>query len=297
MKIGEVQIDGVIDGEAVVPGPTFYPKTTDQDWLNRAEFLEPVMGQAMHLNTLGGYLLRYDSRVVLVDTGAGPRPTFPFVGGALRSALAGLGVRREDVTDVIFTHLHFDHIGWASVDGKLFFPRATYRVDRRDYDFYVTDGYVMPPEETALCNPQLDHPAVKLAPAIDQLELFEGEQQVIPGIRALEASGHTPGETVLEIESRGARGLLLGDLAHAQPELLATTPEERLAWEFIGHIDHAAANASLVRIQEMIIADELPFAAAHFAGLRWSTLRDRGDRLEWTVLPVDTEWTASRGGH
>ena len=61
-------------------------------------------------------------------------------GGHLLESLAGIGVTPDDVTDVLFTHLHFDHIGWATVDGVPTFPKATYRCDVRDWDhFYGTD--------------------------------------------------------------------------------------------------------------------------------------------------------------
>ena len=47
------------------------------------------------------------------------------------------GVQPDDVTDVLFTHLHFDHVGWATQQGRVVFPNATYRCDERDWAHFV----------------------------------------------------------------------------------------------------------------------------------------------------------------
>src|SRR6202011_6286538 len=87
---------------------------------------------------LGGFLVRTAGRTVLIDTGVGARPIGPFVGGRLLDSLSALGVTPADVTDVVFTHLHFDHVGWATTTGEIGFANATYRCDRRDWDHFVT---------------------------------------------------------------------------------------------------------------------------------------------------------------
>ena len=88
---------------------------------------------------LGGFLVRDErsDRVVLVDAGVGNITAGPFVGGELLRSLAALGVQPEDVTDVLFTHLHFDHVGWATQQGEIVFPNATYRCDERDWSHFV----------------------------------------------------------------------------------------------------------------------------------------------------------------
>lgn len=280
MRIGDIEILPLIDGELVLPGPSFYPETTDADWQKYEMFLEPVGGEAMHLNTLGGYLVKAGDRLVVVDTGVGPNAKAPFVGGGFRSALVAAGVKRADVTDVIFTHLHFDHIGWATQEGKAFFPNATYRVDRRDWDF--DNNNPLSEAEAGFCYPETDAPPARLGPIEDRLELFEGDEQLLPGIAALEASGHTEGETVLEITSGGEKGLLLGDLIHAEPELI--DDDFRTKWNFALHVKPEKALDSVEHFRKRIVDEKLPFAAAHFPGLRWSRI-DRGPSgLTWTIL-------------
>jgi len=82
--------------------------------------------------------------VIVLDTGIGSKPIYPWLGGGFRSSLLSKGVTPEDVTDVVFSHLHLDHIGWAAQHGKPFFSNATYRCDRRDWDFFVSPDYDIP---------------------------------------------------------------------------------------------------------------------------------------------------------
>lgn len=282
MRIGDIRIDPLIDGELVLPVETFYPPVTAAD-VERYDFmLEPVFGEPMHLCTLGGYLVRHGSRTIVVDAGIGPRAKYPFAAGGFRSALVAAGVARAEVTDVIFTHLHYDHIGWAAIDGRPYFPNATYRVDHRDWEHYCGSGPGMSEFEGSFCYPETDAPAVRLAPVADRLEFFEGEQEIMPGLRALEASGHTPGETVLELVSGGEHGLLLGDLVHAQPELIDDNQQGR--WNFQGHINEQDAIASVNRIRKRLFDERIPFAAAHFPGLRWARIVTDGSTRTWENL-------------
>lgn len=280
MRIGDIEVFPLIDGELLAPYNTFYPCTAEHDWTSHAELLEATAGEPFHLCTMGGYLIHAGDRLVVLDTGIGPEAVYPFTGGGFRSALIAAGAKRDDVTDVIFSHLHFDHIGWATQQGKPFFPNATYRVDRRDWDFF--SGHELSDLEKQYCVAETDHPSARLGPIVDRLDFFEGEQEVLPGIRALEASGHTPGETVIELVSDGERGLLLGDTVHAEQELIGDNSGG--LWNFAPHIDRDKAYASAERFRRMIIDERLPFAGAHFPGLRWSRLHSKPTGLEWEYL-------------
>src|SRR5690606_30207814 len=70
---------------------------------------------------IGAFLLHGKGRVTLIDAGAGPRDSW-VRSGALLDNLALLGVTPKDVDDVVYTHLHWDHIGWASQKGHIIFP-------------------------------------------------------------------------------------------------------------------------------------------------------------------------------
>lgn len=297
MRIGDIEVSPLIDGEAVVPGTAFYPNMQESDWDPYVDLLEPVFGQCLHLNTLGGYLVRAGDRVVVVDGGAGPQPKWPFAGGGFRSALAATGLNRSDVTDVIFTHLHFDHIGWASVDGRPYFPNATYHVDERDWNWFLSPDFGFTDEEITnsidrlelsanYCYPENDAPAIRLRPIADRIEFFraDDELELLPGVVALDGSGHTPGQVVLELRSDGERGLLLGDLVHAQPELV--DDNERGQWHFISHTDHEVAHAAVERFRKRMWDEKIPAAGGHFPGLRWGRVVQDGGKRVWEDIHV-----------
>jgi glyoxylase-like metal-dependent hydrolase (beta-lactamase superfamily II) len=279
MKIGDITIEALIDGETAYPGEFLYTNKEREDWTEHEQFLDPCTGN--YVNTLGGFLIRSGDRVIVLDTGIGSKPIYPWLGGGFRSSLLSKGVAPKDVTDVVFSHLHLDHIGWAAQHGKPFFSNATYRCDRRDWDFFVSPDYEIPEWESSTSNPAEDSAANRLAPVASRMEFFEGEQGLFPGISTLESSGHTPGSTVLLLESGGEKGLLLGDLVHSEPELYDDN------WDFVNHVDHDAGRASIEKIRKLILDEVIPFAAAHFTGMRWGRLtRNRvSDPLGYEALP------------
>jgi glyoxylase-like metal-dependent hydrolase (beta-lactamase superfamily II) len=160
-------------------------------------------------------------------------------------------VAPADVTDVLLTHLHFDHVGWTTRRGEVVFPNATYRVHAADWAHFVE-------------SPEAEPGAVrKLSPLASRLETFETDGALAPGLSARHTPGHTPGSTVYVVSDGGERGLLLGDVVHSVVEL-----EER-DWEAVFDVDPFAAAA--VRNQ---LADEVADTAdlvvgAHFPGLRF----------------------------
>ena len=170
-----------------------------------------------------------------------------------------------DVTDIIFSHLHTDHIGWTTLGGKPYFPNATIHIDRREWDHYTNPDLVLEPWEPGLLRSDEDKVENRFRPVLDRLEFFEGDQEILPGISAMEASGHTPGHTVLELTSGGEKGLLIGDLAHSHGELVD-------GWEFFFNRDLPHAIEAIERFRKYLYDNSLPFAAAHFPGMKWGQL-------------------------
>ena len=126
MRVGDLEILPVHDGVALLPPSEAFVGTPDAAWGPHRQFL--TSDGELEL-ALGGFLLRTGDRVVLVDCGVGRIEAGPFKGGAFLASLAALGVQPAEVTDVLFTHLHFDHVGWATQQGAIVFPNATYRCD------------------------------------------------------------------------------------------------------------------------------------------------------------------------
>jgi len=134
MRVGDIEILPVLDGVARFPISDPFLGMPEEAWLPHRQFL--TSNEEVEL-ALGGFVVRDGDRVILIDTGVGRVDSPPFKGGAFLTNLGALGVEPADVTDVIFTHLHFDHVGWATQQGTVVFPNATYRCDERDWGHFV----------------------------------------------------------------------------------------------------------------------------------------------------------------
>lgn len=275
MHIGSIVVDSVVDGEMLCPPEFIYPQVDPAEFDAYRESLDPITGA--FIVTVGAFLIRLDDRVVLIDAGLGPKPIYPMTGGALRSALIARGVKPTDVTDIIFTHLHFDHIGWISHNGHPVFPNATLHCDKRDWDFFVASNREIPEWESMATTPETDAAPVKFAPVQAQVQFWEGDAEIMPGIRTIDAPGHTCGTVVFELSSDGERGLILGDLIHTEPELIH-------AWPFLVADDMDQALASTRKIRDLLAREGVPCVGSHFAGMRWGKVVANGESYRWEEL-------------
>lgn len=268
MQVGDIVVQEVIDGIArAVPSEAFRWGAGDAsgrgldeaDWEPHRRFLAD---DGMLEMALGGFLVRTGERLVLVDAGIGVFDRGVFKGGAMLDKLQQLGVAPDDVTDVVFTHLHFDHTGWATRDGEPVFGSATYHCDAADWAHFVPDD-----ERTTR----------KLAPIADRLQTWDSDGSLLPGIDVRRAPGHTPGSTILVVSSGTARAMLLGDVVHCPVELLDDE------WATIGDVDPVLAKRTRAALARELEADDVPVAAAHFPGLRFGRLITAQGRRSWTV--------------
>ncbi len=150
--------------------------------------------------TINIMLIDTGDRLVLIDTGqASVVVSEPFNAGKLLNTLALLGIDVSDVTDVILTHFHPDHIAAVSDGTSATFPNATYHIEDAELEFLAQDATGTPIEGfVGLANNVLQ--PIKDA---DQLSPFSGETELISGIQAVPSYGHTPGHTALMFNSNG----------------------------------------------------------------------------------------------
>jgi glyoxylase-like metal-dependent hydrolase (beta-lactamase superfamily II) len=203
---------------------------------------------------MGAYLVRAGERRILVDAGFGQ--------GTLLQSLAERGHSPADITDVVLTHLHFDHIGWTSDGETATFPNATYRCDARDWRHYVVEEHdeYMRDLVGALT------PRARLSPVESRLELYEGDTGLAPGVDLRSAPGHTPGSTIVVLSSGDQRAMLLGDVVHCPAEMLSED------WEMLADVDPQGAIRTREALARELEGTDTLFGAAHFPGLRMGRL-------------------------
>ena len=163
--------------------------------------------------SVNAYLINTGSKLVLIDAGAG---TFfgPTV-GKLMANLKASGYQPEQVDEIYITHMHADHVGGLVAGSQIAFPNAIVRADQREADLWLSKANMdTAPKEAkqvfegamASINPYV---------AAGKFKPFNGNTDLIPGIKAVAAHGHTPGHTVYVVESNGQRLVLWGDLMHS----------------------------------------------------------------------------------
>jgi glyoxylase-like metal-dependent hydrolase (beta-lactamase superfamily II) len=288
MRVGTLDVSPVADG-TVYMDPTFFnygKSLADWETAGHRDLLTP---EGLLELTVGGFIVRGSGdRLVMIDTGFGAdvRDDAPGGGGGLFEALVEYGVQvppgggygglvgslREygvepaDITDVILTHLHADHLTGTIENGQPTFPNATYRCHVKDWAFFAT---AQAPVSFMKGRP----PADRLANMLGRLEPWDSEGEILPGIRALPTPGHTPGSTVIVLHSGPERAFMLGDVAHCVVELLE--PE----WDGLADFDTELARRSREALARELENDEFArVTGGHFPGLRFGRILLNSDK-------------------
>ncbi|MDD1963824.1 MBL fold metallo-hydrolase [Pseudomonas putida] len=155
------------------------------------------------------FLVETPDALVLIDTGLGGQEAE--FSGRLIKELSKLGIKPEDISHVLFTHLHADHFGGAiDEDGVSLFPRSVFVAHPLERDFLFV-GKVPSGNEAVM---QQFNAAQRLNGVLPQFEWLT-PSQVLPGIEMVHLPGHTPGHSGFRIESQGETVLLWGDIVHA----------------------------------------------------------------------------------
>jgi len=195
------------------------------------------------------WCLKSPERTVLVDAGVSPllasQRNLP---GYLSPAdmLKGLEVRAEAVSQVILTHLHWDH-----VDGASLFPHAEFFVQRSERDFWLGDDLARRPPFTFFLNDQT-RAVCRSIEESGRLTMIDGERETMPGITCLPAPGHSVGHQAVVADTSRGRAILGSDCAH-----LFRNYEEN--WPSALIIDMVAWVRSLKTLKQRVSAPDLLF--------------------------------------
>lgn len=153
-------------------------------------------------------LLRDGERLVLFDVGAGPN--FMPSAGSLGDSLGEAGIDPSEITDVVFTHAHPDHI-WGLVDDfdELVFSEANYHINRTEWDYWRAEDTL---EKTPDARKSFVIGARNRFDYLEErIQLFDYGNEILPGVEAVDTSGHTPGHTSFALHDGSESVMVLGD--------------------------------------------------------------------------------------
>jgi glyoxylase-like metal-dependent hydrolase (beta-lactamase superfamily II) len=210
MKLGQFEVTALSDGTVALPVDKLLSNSTPERinaLLARAYLKAPVE------TSVNGYLVNTGAKLVLIDTGAAGLfgPTL----GKLVANLKAAGYQPEQVDEIYITHMHPDHVGGLTTpDGQRVFPNATVRADLREGDYWLSKANLDKAPADAKGFFQGAMASLNPYVAAGRLKPFEGATELVPGVRAIPAPGHTPGHTIYAAESEGQRIVFWGDLMH-----------------------------------------------------------------------------------
>jgi glyoxylase-like metal-dependent hydrolase (beta-lactamase superfamily II) len=293
IKHGDVTVTRIEELHGpIMPAADFFPDMPEQAWQDNRDHLVPdhlgAEDDMVHV-AIQTWLLKSEGRTILIDTGVGNDKNRPAVAAwdhlqlGYLERLAEAGVRPEDVDLVVNTHLHADHVGWNTrlVDGtwEPTFPNATHLMPRADFEHW---NPARNPAVAGSINEHVYEDSVLPVHEAGQVLLWEDSYTIDANLRLEAAPGHTPGSSVVKLQSGSDRALFAGDLIHTplqvthpehnscfceDPALARTTRRSLLGW--------AADTNALV----------LP---AHFSGHSALEIEHRDDSFaikQWAPYP------------
>lgn len=252
--LGDARITILSDGFFSLPTEGLgvnAPREEVQAFLEQ-HYLSPVDGYS-HTNHL---LVESGDAKVLVDVGSGSR-FLPTV-GRLMTNMQNAGIDPSEITHVVITHAHPDHI-WGIRDDfdEPLFPDAQYFIGQAEHDYWMQDDLVnqVPPEDQ-----QFVLGAVNSITA-DGLEwtFVRNDDEIVPGVRVIDTPGHTPGHMSVVVESGGKQLIALGDsMSHAYTNF--AHPD----WYNGFDADGEQTVATRMRLLDMAAADRIAILGYHF---------------------------------
>ncbi len=251
--VGDLRVTVLLDGFFDLGHPLITNATAEQI---DAGMTSAYLGAGDQIRLpISIHLVHAADGITMIDAGSGS--AFGPTAGRVAAALNTMGIGTEEITRIVLTHMHPDHIGGLlSSDGKAVFGSASLHVHEADLKFW-TD------EAIAASVPDDSKPFFALARSVsaaysERLNTFVGSADLGGGLSTVEAFGHTPGHSAVRVSDGTDQLLILGDAA-AVAAVQFQSPDAGIAFD----ADGAQAAVTRKAIFDMVSADRIALAATH----------------------------------
>jgi glyoxylase-like metal-dependent hydrolase (beta-lactamase superfamily II) len=271
-SVGEIQCIAISDGTFSYPTHWIFSNVPQEQL--EASLRDRDLPSNQVVTPYTCLLLKSGKHKVLVDTGAnGLAPTT----GDLLKQLQAEGITPEEITTVVLTHGHPDHIGGVlDAKGEPAFPNARYVMSRTEWNFWTSDpdlhGNAMDDHVKELL---VNCAQKNLPPLKECIELLDGEKEVVPGVLAIPAPGHTPGHLALVISSSQEQ------LLHMSDSVLHPMHLEYPAWRNVFDLNEDDAVTTRRKLLDRATADKANVLAYHFPFPGLGHIEKNGTAWRW----------------
>ena len=259
-RIGAVEAWALRDGRITLPVASEHLPWADKPAVTEVLTQAGLPGDIVHLS-VQPLLVRDGDRLVLIDTGAGG---WMNTENLLSASLTAAGVRPDQITDILISHAHGDHIGGLiDAQGRLAFPNAVVRMTAAEW-------------EHMRANAEADGVADTVSAITPKVQTFEAAAQITPSINAVPLRGHTPGHSGFEIISGADSLLYVGDALHSSI-ISVQRPDWLNAWD----IEAATGAATRQTLLERAAGAHSRLYGVHFPYPGLGRIERRDDGFVW----------------
>jgi len=256
LALGGFQIDTLSDGSLVLPGDFILggmPQDEMQAIIARHGLPTDQLTPPCNLT-----LLRDSTNTVLFDVGSGP--DFMPSAGKVLEAFDALGLAPDDVTHVMITHAHPDHL-WGLLDDfdEPLFAQASYMIGQAEFDYWMdpaTFDSIGTARQAFAVGAQR-----RLSVLADTVQLLQDGDEPLPGITARLTAGHTPGHMAFELRSGDGAAMVVGD-ALGNHHIAFERPE----WVSGSDQDGELAAQTRLALLDRLAAEDITIIGFHLPG-------------------------------
>lgn len=252
-KVGDIEVTAINDGFAQRPLEGFV-RNAELSQVQQAMQEAFLPGNALPI-TFNTLVLNNSGRLTLIDTGNGDMgaPT----SGRWMANFRAAGFDPAQVNTVVISHFHGDHInGLRLKDGTAVFPNAEVMAPAAEWAFWMDDARMNQAPEAM--KGAFQGVRRVFGPIANNVKRYEMDKEVVPGLTAIAAPGHTPGHTAYMLSSGNGKLMIMSDITN-HPALFVRNPD----WSAVFDMDADQARATRRRMLDMAASERAQVAFYH----------------------------------